>query len=198
MERRGFLKTLFGGAAAAVAGTMLDPEKLLWVPGAKTIFLPAGDIAIKNVRAATMAEQAQITGEHLLRIKYRAAKSNGGIVLLGESKHSFGGSLRVEEAVVVPEKLFATSGLSLLEGATDIEVHFDDGTVAHGVKVASTLAEIREKAQQNQRNQAARQAQQDRGRLPQMVAQQRERKYLGVSFWSSHEVQWMSDKEDKS
>jgi hypothetical protein len=27
--------------AAAVAGMMLDPERLLWVPGQKTIFLPA-------------------------------------------------------------------------------------------------------------------------------------------------------------
>lgn len=34
--RRGFLTTLAG----ATAGFVLDPERLLWKPGAKTIFLP--------------------------------------------------------------------------------------------------------------------------------------------------------------
>lgn len=37
MNRRSFLQ-LFGAAAA---GAVLDPEMLLWRPGAKTIFLPA-------------------------------------------------------------------------------------------------------------------------------------------------------------
>ena len=36
MNRRAFLQTL----AAAVAGATLDPERLLWRPGAKSIFLP--------------------------------------------------------------------------------------------------------------------------------------------------------------
>lgn len=47
MNRRGFLK-LLGGATATVAAAAsgiagafsLDPEKALWVPGAKTIFIP--------------------------------------------------------------------------------------------------------------------------------------------------------------
>jgi hypothetical protein len=37
VNRRGFLSALFGGAAAAAT---LDPERLLWVPGAKTISIP--------------------------------------------------------------------------------------------------------------------------------------------------------------
>jgi hypothetical protein len=37
LSRRGF----FGTLTAAVAGFALDPERLLWVPGQKTIFLPA-------------------------------------------------------------------------------------------------------------------------------------------------------------
>lgn len=37
MDRRGFLKLL----AAGTTGLVLDPEKLLWVPGKKKIFLPA-------------------------------------------------------------------------------------------------------------------------------------------------------------
>lgn len=36
MNRRGFLTTLGAFAATAV----LDPEKLLWTPGKKTIFIP--------------------------------------------------------------------------------------------------------------------------------------------------------------
>jgi hypothetical protein len=37
MNRRGFLSTLAGAAAALT----LDPEKLLWVPGKKTISIPS-------------------------------------------------------------------------------------------------------------------------------------------------------------
>ena len=36
MNRRAFLRTLSGSTVALV----LDPERLLWVPGARTIFLP--------------------------------------------------------------------------------------------------------------------------------------------------------------
>lgn len=41
MNRRGFLKLLGYGAAGAVAAQELDLDRLLWVPGEKTIFLPA-------------------------------------------------------------------------------------------------------------------------------------------------------------
>lgn len=37
MNRRGFL----GALATLAAGHVLDPERLLWVPGAKTFFLPS-------------------------------------------------------------------------------------------------------------------------------------------------------------
>lgn len=37
MDRRRFLALL----SAGVAGAVLDPERALWVPGAKRIFLPA-------------------------------------------------------------------------------------------------------------------------------------------------------------
>lgn len=38
MNRRGFFGALFGAAAAAAT---LEPEKLLWVPGAKMISIPS-------------------------------------------------------------------------------------------------------------------------------------------------------------
>lgn len=37
MNRRGFLQLLGAGAT----GLVLDPERLLWVPGQKTFFLPS-------------------------------------------------------------------------------------------------------------------------------------------------------------
>ena len=37
MNRRAFLSMV----AAGMAGSVLDPERLLWVPGKKTIFLPS-------------------------------------------------------------------------------------------------------------------------------------------------------------
>ncbi len=40
MDRRGFLRWLGGTAAGAVAAHTLDVDKLLWVPGAKKIFIP--------------------------------------------------------------------------------------------------------------------------------------------------------------
>jgi hypothetical protein len=42
VNRRGFL----GALAAFAAGAVLDPERLLWVPGQKTIFLPSQNTLI--------------------------------------------------------------------------------------------------------------------------------------------------------
>ena len=49
VTRRGF----FGAIAAAAVGLALDPDRLLWVPGQKTIFLP-------SVRQATSVEMAEL------------------------------------------------------------------------------------------------------------------------------------------
>jgi hypothetical protein len=61
MNRRTFL----GVSAAAAAAMVLDPERLLWVPGAKTFFLPSQQI----VTAETMADA--------LRAGFRARVPNG-------------------------------------------------------------------------------------------------------------------------
>jgi hypothetical protein len=51
ISRRGFL----GVFGAAAVGAVLDPERLLWVPGQKTIFLPSVGPAPSNTfRSAAM------------------------------------------------------------------------------------------------------------------------------------------------
>lgn len=52
MNRRQFLSRAVATGAAAAAAFALDPERALWVPGAKTFFLPSKEI----VQAKTMAE----------------------------------------------------------------------------------------------------------------------------------------------
>lgn len=58
MNRRSFLKSLFAGATALA----FDPEKLLWKPGAKTIFLPAAP-AIAVAGPLTFDEINRVTME---------------------------------------------------------------------------------------------------------------------------------------
>lgn len=77
MNRRSFL----GLGAAATAVMVLDPERLLWVPGAKTFFLPSQDL----VQATTL--------EDALRIGLIARVPNGhggwadlNVVLAGEGR----------------------------------------------------------------------------------------------------------------
>ncbi len=123
MDRRRFLQ-LFGlGAAAtaasAVAGvtiTALDPEKALWIPGAKTFFLPPGDIAIKNIRVATDAEVAQVTkSDHMLRIKYWDR--------LGHTREA-----GIEKIALVSELAFAKNGKMMFPDGYR-EMHLDTGQV---------------------------------------------------------------------
>ena len=57
ISRRGFL----GVFGAAAVGAVLDPERLLWVPGQKTIFLPSVVPAPSN----TFLTIDQITREAL-------------------------------------------------------------------------------------------------------------------------------------
>lgn len=44
LNRRSFLKWLGGTAAGAAAAHVLDLDKLLWIPGEKTILIPAVEI----------------------------------------------------------------------------------------------------------------------------------------------------------
>lgn len=98
MDRRTFLRRVTTGAAAAVAGTMLDPERLLWVPGAKTIFLPNPTI----VTAKTI-EQAVEEG---LMVRY----PDGTVWTMRGDMGLYGGyealvkGVRREGGVIVPSR----------------------------------------------------------------------------------------------
>lgn len=61
MNRRSFL-AWFGKGALAAALDLVDPDKLLWVPGAKTI-IDFG--ATKRIEAPTDAQMAQLFTEQL-------------------------------------------------------------------------------------------------------------------------------------
>ena len=56
MDRRLFLKRLAAATAVLGGASFVDPEFLVWVPGAKTIFLPPA----KPVIAATPIVQATV------------------------------------------------------------------------------------------------------------------------------------------
>lgn len=59
ISRRGFLGAIAAATAAAFA-TELDPEKLLWVPGAKTFFIPDAP------RIANLSEMVTLEAERML------------------------------------------------------------------------------------------------------------------------------------
>lgn len=58
MNRRAFLATL----TAAAAGLALDPEQLLWRPGAKTIFLPSARPTICTSQQLIIGDVFTISG----------------------------------------------------------------------------------------------------------------------------------------
>ena len=68
MNRRSFLHRMTMGVAAAVAvAADLDPEKLLWVPGARTIFLPPEKRLVTGEEAVAAFKEVQskpIAAEH--------------------------------------------------------------------------------------------------------------------------------------
>lgn len=49
MNRRGFLGLIGSAFGAAAIATELDLEKLLWIPGRKTLFIPPADLTIPDI-----------------------------------------------------------------------------------------------------------------------------------------------------
>ncbi len=64
MNRRSFLHTLATGLAATAALAVVDPEELIWRPGAKTIFLPAAkaETAAETLSGLTIGDIFTIDG----------------------------------------------------------------------------------------------------------------------------------------
>jgi hypothetical protein len=58
MNRRSFISTLLGTAASAA----VDPEKLLWVPGAKTISIPKAALGLKGRYAVVVLRDEIVVG----------------------------------------------------------------------------------------------------------------------------------------
>jgi hypothetical protein len=61
MNRRGFLTALIGAAT-------LDPERLLWVPGKKSIFIPP--VRSLDLNRMIVSETLKILGDHMLFNQY--------------------------------------------------------------------------------------------------------------------------------
>jgi hypothetical protein len=70
--RRGFLGLLGATVAATAAQLELDPERALWVPGQKTIFLPP-----KTPRLATADEVQQFNDHTLDAVRYALDVARG-------------------------------------------------------------------------------------------------------------------------
>lgn len=131
LSRRAFLGALTAATAAAVASPyvlpaeLLDPERRLWTPGAKTIFLPSGHIAVNNVRLATDAEIASLTGIPTLRLRHYDEAGR-------------------EAISAVSEAAFVAAG-HLFHGLT--EIHFNNGGVAYRTDGPMTLDAARARAE---------------------------------------------------
>lgn len=72
MNRRGF----FGSLAAIAATAVLDPERLLWVPGKKLISIPAPrPIYVIRIEEVRDVQTHELLGVHLVeamtRTEYR-------------------------------------------------------------------------------------------------------------------------------
>lgn len=70
MNRRSFLSTLLGGATTLA----LDPERALWVPGAKTIFIPPAPRTL--ITLEDWARHRAALDPHLRRIVELLTQSN--------------------------------------------------------------------------------------------------------------------------
>jgi hypothetical protein len=70
MDRRGFLKRLAAATAAVAATAEIDPERLLWTPGKKTIFLPPEKALVTAESVAVQQIRNEYESKALLQIEH--------------------------------------------------------------------------------------------------------------------------------
>ena len=113
MDRRGFLKRLFAGAAGVALAPVLDLERLLWVPGEKTIFLPP------------VTEFGLVTPDWVTREALRILE--GKLTLAGSLNREFDDTYRLGDHV----RLSLPGGLSKAFHVTDQStIELDDSLYA--------------------------------------------------------------------
>lgn len=104
--RRGFLQTMLAAAVGTAATGTFDPERLLWVPGAKTFFLPSPTL----VTAQTMDEAIE---EGLV-----ASYPDGTLHIIRGSLAIYGGydafvqRVRAHGGDIVPRREWITHGVT--------------------------------------------------------------------------------------
>jgi len=87
MDRRAFLRALLSGAAGAVAAHTLDLDRLLWMPGARTIFLPPVEtfeldpLAAIYTREALRILQNNLTFASMINRPYDARGMQAGATI---------------------------------------------------------------------------------------------------------------------
>jgi hypothetical protein len=81
MNRRGFLGALLGGAAALA----LDPEKLLWRPGAKLISIPSSPFDDEHLESVHAQILLRMLNEYTPFASYVGKISYPSVYLTGQS-----------------------------------------------------------------------------------------------------------------
>ena len=81
-SRRGFLKALgIGSASTVAAAAVLDPELMLWIPGAKSIFIPK-DVALYKGELVTDEEFRELVAGSKYKIWKDFGERPEGPILL--------------------------------------------------------------------------------------------------------------------
>lgn len=141
--RRNFFKQMAAAVAGAVAvAEALDPEKLLWVPGAKTIFIPE-ELAVRPSLAQTLAvNEARRTQEKIFDSIYERALARRAMsknlargYLPGDSRYVLAVSGHGENAIIeFDDGWNARRGFNFLKNA--------DLTPAELARISSQLQEV--------------------------------------------------------
>jgi hypothetical protein len=88
MTRRGFLTSIMAASAAAAA-VELDPERLLWIPGARTFFLPS-QVQLAKPDITEVVKYGTDLGVLEGTPPVITLKRRGGVIISGEKRLTLG------------------------------------------------------------------------------------------------------------